>query len=80
MLNQFSRTQLLLGQDGMERLFHARVAVFGIGGVGGYTVGTARKCTQRRQVPGSNAFVPAAVGLIVAGEVVKDLSAWGKPQ
>ena len=38
MLNQFSRTQLLLGQDGMERLFRARVAVFGIGGVGGYTV------------------------------------------
>jgi len=38
--------------------------------------GTARKCTQRRQVPGSNAFVPAAAGLIVAGEVVKDLSAW----
>ena len=38
--------------------------------------GTARKCTQRRQVPGSNAFVPAAAGLIVAGEVVKDLTAW----
>ena len=38
MLNQFSRTQLLLGQGGMERLFHARVAVFGVGGVGGYTV------------------------------------------
>ena len=38
--------------------------------------GTARKCTQRRQVPGSNAFVPAAVGLIIAGEVIKDLSAW----
>ena len=203
MLNQFSRTQLLLGQDGMERLFRARVAVFGIGGVGGYTVealarsgvgtmdlidddrvcltnvnrqtqydyvvdaidtvtgkleliqqaqqagtpiiscmgagnkmdasafevadiyqtsvcplarvmrrelkrrgikklkvvyskeppmtplddmsiscrthcicppGTARKCTQRRQVPGSNAFVPAAAGLILAGEVVKDLT------
>ena len=36
--------------------------------------GTARKCTQRRQVPGSTAFVPAAAGLIVAGEVVKDLS------
>ena len=36
--------------------------------------GTARKCTQRRQVPGSNAFVPAVVGLIVAGEVVKDLA------
>lgn len=35
--------------------------------------GTARKCTQRRQVPGSNAFVPAAAGLIIAGEVVKDI-------
>lgn len=35
--------------------------------------GTVRKCTQRRQVPGSNAFVPAAVGLIIAGEVLKDL-------
>ena len=38
MLNQFSRTQLLFGQEGMERLYRARVAVFGIGGVGGYTV------------------------------------------
>ena len=38
MLNQFSRTQLLLGQDGMDKLAKARVAVFGIGGVGGYTV------------------------------------------
>lgn len=36
--------------------------------------GTARKCTQRWQVPGSNAFVPAAAGLIIAGEIVKDLS------
>ena len=42
--------------------------------------GTARKCTLRRQVPGSNAFVPAAAGLIVAGEVVKDLSAWERAQ
>ena len=38
MLNQFSRTQLLLGEEGMDRLYRARVAVFGIGGVGGYTV------------------------------------------
>ena len=39
--------------------------------------GTAWKCTQRRQVPGSNAFVPSVVGLIIAGEVVKDLTAMG---
>ena len=38
MLNQFSRTQLMFGADGMEKLRRARVAVFGIGGVGGYTV------------------------------------------
>ena len=36
--------------------------------------GTARKCTQRRQVPGSNAFVPSVVGLIIAGEVIRDLT------
>jgi tRNA A37 threonylcarbamoyladenosine dehydratase len=36
MLNQFSRTQLLLGKEAMEKLNRSRVAVFGIGGVGGY--------------------------------------------
>lgn len=39
--------------------------------------GTARKCTQRRQVPGSNAFVPSVVGLIIAGEVIKDIAGFG---
>lgn len=38
MLNQFSRTQLLFGQEAMNHLEKARVAVFGIGGVGGYVV------------------------------------------
>ena len=38
MLNQFSRTELLLGTDGVEKLKKSRVAVFGVGGVGGYTV------------------------------------------
>ncbi len=36
--------------------------------------GTARKCTIRRQVPGSTSYVPAVVGLIIAGEVIKDLT------
>ena len=36
--------------------------------------GTARKCTQRRQVPGSNAYVPAVAGLICAGEVINDIA------
>lgn len=38
MLDQFSRTELLLGREGMDRLARARVAVFGLGGVGGYAV------------------------------------------
>lgn len=36
MLNQFSRTQLLLGEENMNRLSEAKVVIFGIGGVGGY--------------------------------------------
>ena len=35
---QFSRTEILLGSDAMERLYGSSVAVFGVGGVGGYTV------------------------------------------
>lgn len=38
MSEQFSRIELLLGNDAMERLSRARVAVFGVGGVGGYVV------------------------------------------
>lgn len=38
MINQFSRTELLIGKEKMERLKRARVAVFGVGGVGGYAV------------------------------------------
>lgn len=35
--------------------------------------GTVHKCTNRRDIPSSNAFVPSVVGLIIAGEVIKDL-------
>ena len=38
MLNQYSRTELLFGKSAMEKLWQSRVAVFGIGGVGGYAV------------------------------------------
>jgi tRNA A37 threonylcarbamoyladenosine dehydratase len=39
---------------------------------------TARTCARRRQIPASNAFVPAAAGLILAGEVVRDLTRTGR--
>ena len=38
MLNQFSRTQLLIGKKSMDELANKTVAIFGVGGVGGYTV------------------------------------------
>ena len=38
MLEQFSRTELLLGRDAIEKLSRAKVIVFGVGGVGGYAV------------------------------------------
>lgn len=38
MLDQFSRTELIFGKEAMEKLRRSRVAVFGIGGVGGYAV------------------------------------------
>ncbi len=38
MLNSFSRTELLYGEQAMKKLADSRVAVFGVGGVGGYTV------------------------------------------
>lgn len=38
MLNQFTRTQLIYGPEAMEKLRNSRVAVFGVGGVGGYAV------------------------------------------
>ena len=37
-MNQFSRTELLIGPEAMEKLRRSRVAVFGVGGVGGYVV------------------------------------------
>lgn len=36
--------------------------------------GTARKCTERRDIPGSTAFAPSVAGLIIAGEVINDIT------
>ena len=38
MLNQFSRTQLMFGKENIEKLHNSHIAIFGIGGVGGYSV------------------------------------------
>ena len=51
MLNQFSRTQLVFGEEAIQRLAEARVAVFGIGGVGGCAVGH-RSAECFRKTPG----------------------------
>lgn len=42
--------------------------------------GTARKCTVKHQIPGSLSFVPSVMGLIIGGEVIKDLIGYKKIQ
>ena len=44
MPHPFSREELLIGREAMEKLFHSKVAVFGIGGVGAYTVEALARC------------------------------------
>ncbi len=44
MLNEFSRSQLLLGKEAMEKLSNSTVAVFGIGGVGTFVVEALARC------------------------------------
>ena len=44
MEDQFSRTALLIGEDALDRLRKARVAVFGVGGVGGYCIEALARC------------------------------------
>ena len=36
--------------------------------------GAQHKCTERRDIPGSTAFVPSIAGLLISGEIVKDLA------
>ena len=54
MENQFERTELLLGKDAIQKLKNAHVAVFGVGGVGGFVVealplGACRRNRRYRQ-------------------------------
>lgn len=44
MLNEFSRTQLILGEKAMDLLKHSSVAIFGIGGVGSFTAEALARC------------------------------------
>lgn len=77
MLNQFFRTQLLLGKGAMDRLQQAHVAVFGIGGVGGYVC----EALVRSGVGAFDLIDDDRVCLtnlnrqVIAGEVIRDLTA-----
>lgn len=50
MQHRFSRTELLIGRAGLDRLAHSTVAVFGVGGVGSYTVEALARCGVGRLV------------------------------
>ena len=43
-MNSFSRTELLIGTDGLEKLNNSKVAIFGIGGVGSFTAEALGRC------------------------------------
>ena len=103
MLNPFSRTELLLGRDAMERLASSRMADIYKTRVDPPARVMRRELSKRgirhlkvvyskeealtptgweaeaaalgkRQIPGSSAFVPGTAGLILAGEVVRDIA------
>ena len=103
MLNPFSRTELLLGRDALERLAASRVADIYKTRVEPPARVMRRELSKRgirhlkvvyskeealtptgweaeaaalgkRQIPGSSAFVPGTAGLILAGEVVRDIA------
>ena len=44
MSNPFIRSQLVLGEEGLKKIANARVAVFGVGGVGGYVIEALVRC------------------------------------
>ena len=44
MSNPFIRSQLVLGEEGLKKIANARVAVFGVGGVGGYVIEALARC------------------------------------
>ena len=44
MSNPFSRTELLIGKEGIQKLNAAHIAIFGVGGVGGYTAEALARC------------------------------------
>jgi len=67
------------GIEALKAVYSKEIPVTPLGESAGCNIncvcppGTVRKCVHRRQIPGSNAFVPGTAGLITAGEVIKDL-------
>lgn len=50
MIHEFSRTQLLIGEDGLNRLKNATVMVFGVGGVGSHCIEALARCGVGRLI------------------------------
>ena len=76
-MDQFSRSALLIGREGVEKLSHARVALFGVGGVGGYVA----EALARSGVGSIDLYDPDAVSLTnLNRQIVALHSTLGQPK
>ena len=58
MLNQFSRTELVIGKEGVEKLSNAKVAIFGLGGVGSFVLEGLVRAGIGNFIPGQPHYYP----------------------
>ena len=74
MINEFSRTEMLIGTEGMSKLKNSTVAVFGVGGVGSHAAEALARCGVGRLILVDNDTVPSPT---LTGRVLRSTVPWG---
>ena len=73
MINEFSRTEMLIGTEGMSKLKNSTVAVFGVGGVGSHAAEALARCGVGRLILVDNDTVSPTL----TGRVLRSTVPWG---